>query len=295
MNKKSRDNYKKYRIKVLQKAFRLLNLFNADEVEELSAPEIAERLGYSQPTVFRILSNLEEEGYLEKNLATGRYRLGMRLFFLGGRVKPYHFLKSAARPLLSALNQLTGETVHLAVLHKYQVLYLDKIDSKHSVRVVVSQVGNKLPAHCSGVGKAMLAQLPLDGVREAIEEAGLPAFTKNTITTWNLLKVELEKTRIRGFATDEEEVELGLKCVAAPVFIDAQVVAALSVSIPKERFDTAALDLPMVVVKAAKDLTRVLQESTINLGRSGRQRPDANNRPLLGAGLGDLGEPHENG
>ena len=271
MNKKNPNNSDIYRIKVLHKVFRLLDLFISEEVEELAPPEITEKLGYSQPTVFRIISNLEEEGYLEKNLETGKYRLGMRLFFLGTRVKPYHFLKNAARPLLSKLHQQTGETVHLAVLHRYQVLYLDKIQSSHTVRVVMSQVGSKLPAHCSGVGKVLLAHLSMDGVKEAVEETGLPAFTVNTITTWNRLREELENICQQGFAIDNEEIEIGLKCVAAPVFIDHQVVAALSVSIPRERFDQAGPDLPQVVMKTAQELSAVLQESSISAKRSGRR------------------------
>ena len=271
MNKKRQKNPDIYRIKVLHKAFRLLDLFGSEEVEELAVPEIIEKLGYTQPTVFRIINNLEEEGYLEKNTETGRYRLGMRLFFLGSRVKPYHLLKNAARPLLGKLHQQTGETVHLAVLHKYEVLYLDKIQSSHTVRVVISQVGRKLPAHCSGVGKALLAHLPMDEVKEAVEEAGLPTFTVNTITTWNRLKEELENIREQGFAVDNEEIEIGLKCVAAPVFIDRQVVAALSVSLPKMRFSQAGPDLPQVVMGTARELSAVLEESPVNFKRSGRR------------------------
>lgn len=271
MNKKRQSNSDLYKIKVLHKAFRLLELFNNEEVEELSAPEITERLRYTQPTVFRLISNLEDEGYLEKNIETGKYRLGMRLFFLGSRVKPFHFLKNAARPLLIKLNRQTGETVHLAVLHKHEVLYLDKIHSSHTVRVVISRVGKKLPAHCSGVGKVLLAHSSMEEVKEAVEDSGLPAFTANTITTWNRLKEELEKIRQQGFAIDNEEIEIGLKCVAAPVFVNDQVVAALSVSIPKDRFDQAGVDLPQAVMNTAKELSAVLTESSINAKRSGHR------------------------
>eukprot|EP01022_Parablepharisma_sp_SALTPOND_P026750 TRINITY_DN64777_c0_g1_i1.p2 TRINITY_DN64777_c0_g1~~TRINITY_DN64777_c0_g1_i1.p2 ORF type:complete len:270 (-),score=96.34 TRINITY_DN64777_c0_g1_i1:452-1261(-) len=267
MKPRSGDDQGKYRIKVLHKAFALLDLFNSD-VEELSTPEITEQLGYTQTTVFRIIANLEEAGYLEKNRDSGKYRLGIKLFLLGSRVKPYRYLKSAAKPLLEKLNHQTGETVHLAVLHKYQVLYLDKIESSQTVRVVVSQVGHKLPAHCSGVGKVLLANLPQDEVKEAVEESGLPSFTRNTITTWNQLKVELENTRERGFAVDNEEIELGLTCVAAPVFVDNRVVAALSVSVPKERFEKASQSLTDLVVQTARELSDVLEASMVNLRSS---------------------------
>ena len=267
MKSPSKESPSKYHIKVLHKAFRLLDLFS-DEDEELSTPEITERLGYTQTTVFRIIANLEEAGYLEKNRETGKYRLGMKLYFLGSLVKPYRFMQNAARPLLHKLAQQTGETVHLAVLHKYQVLYLDKIESKRTVRVVVSQVGHKLPAHCSGVGKALLANLPTEEVKKAVEETGLPGFTEHTITTWNQLKLELEKTRERGFALDNEEIELGLNCVAAPVFAEGHAVAALSVSVPKERFAQASGELSKLVMQTANELSAVLQDSITNLRSS---------------------------
>ncbi len=258
----------KYRIKVLQKAFKLLELFH-DKIDELSATEITEKLKFNKTTVFRIISNLEEEGYLEKNPETGKYRLGMKLFFLGGLVKPYRHLKTVAKPLLRSLNQQSGETVHLAVLHKHQALYLDKIESTHTVRVVVSQIGQKLPAHCSGVGKVLLAYQPQEEVKEAVENTGLPAFTQNTITTWNQLKIELEKVRQQGYANDNEEIEMGLKCVAAPVFLDGRVVAALSVSVPKDRYEKTPRDLTRMVVHTARELSEVLQESIVNLRPAG--------------------------
>ena len=177
MNILQAENISKYQIKVLRKVFRLFELFNED-VEELSAAQITQMLKYNQTTVFRIISNLEEEGYLDKNPDNGKYRLGMRLFSLGNLVKPYQHLKSVARPFLQKLNQQSGETVHLAVLHHNQTLYVDKIESNHTIRVVVSRVGHKLPAHCSGLGKVLLASMPLEESKAAMEETGLLPFTK---------------------------------------------------------------------------------------------------------------------
>jgi len=264
LNSGSKDHQDKYRIKVLQKTFAVLDLFSGED-DELSPPEITKRLGFTQTTVFRIITNLADAGYLQKNLETGKFRLGMKLFLLGNRVKPYHHLSSAARPLLRTLSKKTGETVHLAVLQRYQVLYLDKIEGSHTVRVVVSQVGQKLPAHCSGVGKALLANLPLNKVKEATEEHGLPSFTPNTITTWNRLKIELEETQARGYAVDNEEIELGLKCVAAPLFVEEKIVAAISISSPKERFEKSEKELISLVVQTAREISNTLQETVASL------------------------------
>ena len=250
----------KYRIKVLQKSFRLLELFS-EETPELSISEITEKLKYNKTTLFRIISNLEEEGYLDKDPETNRYRLGIKLYLLGSIIKPHLYLKATAKPILNKLNLESGETVHLAVLHKGEALYVDKIESKRALRVVVSQVGRKLPAHCSGVGKVLLAYLPMDQLEAIVAEKGLPPFTLNTITTLNQLKNELSQIVKRGYAHDNEEIELGLKCVAAPVFFGERAVAAVSISVPGERFNANYDNLVRLVIKAAQELTNFLGEN----------------------------------
>jgi DNA-binding IclR family transcriptional regulator len=260
VNTTKRGNSEKYRVRVLQKAFRLLELFS-EEVPELLTSEIVEKLGYNKTTCFRLISNLEEEGYLDQDPQTHKYRLGMKLFFLGNLVKPYRYLKEVAKPLLEKLNEKTGETVHLAVLHKGEALYVDKIESKRTVRVVVSQVGRKLPAHCSGVGKVLLAYLPAEQVKEIVAAKGLAPFTQNTITTYRQLKEELDRIARQGFAYDNEEIEIGLKCAAAPIFVDNQVVAALSVSVPRDRFDDNRQALTHMVMDTARGVTQVLSQN----------------------------------
>lgn len=260
MNSSKNSTSEKYRIKVLQKAFRVLDLFS-EEVPELSVAEISERLGYNKTTCFRLVSNLEEQGFLDPDPKSNRYRLGMRLFFLGNLVKPYRYLKNAAKPLLERLNDQSGETVHLAVLHRGEALYLDKIESKRTVRVVISQVGRKLPAHCSGVGKVLLAYLPAGQVKEIVAEKGLASFTEHTITTYEELKSELSRVAQQGFAYDNEEIEIGLKCAAAPVFFENRVIAALSVSVPRERFDANREGLVRMVIQTAQELTQILNNN----------------------------------
>ena len=260
MNITKSPHNKKYYIKVLQKAFRLLELFN-EQVQELSKAEITERLNYDKTTVFRLLRNLEQEGYLDQDPETNKYRLGMKIFFLGNLVRPYRYLKEVAKPLLERLNKESGETVHLAVLHKGEVLYLDKIESNRTVRVVLSQVGRKLPAHCSGVGKVLLAYLPAEQVKEIVAEKGLASFTRNTITTYDQLKDVLSQVVRQGLAFDNEEIEIGLKCAAAPVFFDNQVLAALSVSVPRERFDANREVLVRMVTSTAQELTSILKQN----------------------------------
>lgn len=232
---------RRYRIKVLEKALGILELFG-ESPGDLTLTQIGERLGMSKPTAFRIINVLEQSDYLERVPGSQAYRLGLKIHRLGSLVESTTAIQTVARPFLQTLAESSHETVHLTVLNKGEALYLDKIEGKHSVRVV-SRVGQRLPAHCSGVGKVLLAHLPEDEIDTIIGQHGLPRFTPNTITDRVALREELRRVREQGYAVDSEEIEIGLKCVAAPLR-DAgdRVVAAISISVPRFRFDTAGQD-----------------------------------------------------
>ena len=226
----------RYRIKVLEKALAVLELFG-EQGTELTVTEIGERLGIHKTTAFRIVTVLDEANYLEKADGSMKYRLGFKLLHLGSLVEGGTELKRRARPILEKLKQECDETVHLVVLNKGEALYLDKIEGLKTVRVV-SRVGMTLPAHCSGVGKVLLAHLPDDRVESIVRAKGLKRFTPNTITERDALRAELRRIRERGYALDNEEIEIGLKCVAAPISDGSgTVIGALSISGPAFRFD----------------------------------------------------------
>ncbi len=249
-----------YNIKVLQKLFRILDLFFGENVE-LSAGEIAKTLEMNRTSIFRIVSNLENEGYLELDPASSKYRLGLKMFILGNSSNPFLHMKRVARAFLEDLNLQSGETVHLAVLRGGKAFYLDKLEGKKTIRVVVSQVGQDLPAHCSGVGKMLLAFLPEKDAKKIVSESGMQAFTKNTITTWTVLKSELQKIRQEGVARDQEEIEYGLFCMAAPVFSGETVVAAVSVSLPIDRMKSESSKIKSLVTKTAKNISKQLEDN----------------------------------
>lgn len=237
-----------YRIKVLEKALDILDLFD-NKSEELSAAEINQRLGLNKTTTFRILRILEESDYLERAPESLKFRLGFKLYRLGSLVEGNVEIQKLAHPFLEDLKDKCDETVHLVVLHSGEALYLDKIEGKKAIRVV-SRVGMKLPAHCSGVGKVLLASLPEANVEKILRKRGLKRFTRNTISDLETLKKELARVRVQGYAIDNEEIEVGLKCVAAPIMDSrGEVIAAISISGPRDRFlesDIARL-LPMVL------------------------------------------------
>lgn len=243
----------RYRVKVLEKSLNILDLFD-EKGTELTAAEINQRLGLNKSTTFRILKILEEADYLERTPDSHKYRLGFKLFRLGSFVEGNAEIQRLSHPFLEALKQECDETVHLVVLHRGEALYLDKIEGKKAIRVV-SRVGMKLPAHCSGVGKVLLSSLPEENVKRIIRERGLKRFTQNTITDLPTLRIELARIKELGYAFDNEEIEVGLKCVAAPIKDSrGNVLAAISVSGPRDRFHDAEMSriLPMVLDAAER-------------------------------------------
>lgn len=265
-----------YRIKVLEKAIAILDLF-ADTSGELTLTQIGQRLGMSKPTAFRILSVLEGADYLERVPETQGYRLGFQLYRLGSLVEHTTRLQRAARPFLQVLVDECQETAHLTVLNKGQALYLDKIEGQHAVRVV-SRIGMRLPAHCSGVGKVLLAHLSDEEVDAVVREHGLPARTPNTLTDRAALAAELARIRERGYAMDNEEIELGLRCVAAPVRdATGRVIAAVSVSGPKFRIDGAEVErLAGRVLVTARRISAALADDEA----TGQTKRDLHAKPI---------------
>lgn len=200
-------------------------LYRAEEALPLA--ELARRAALPKTSTHRLAEELCRCALLERT--TWGYRLGMRLFELGAGVPPQRALREAALPLMADLREATRCTVHLAVLDGVEVVYVQILNSPDSTRLP-SRLGGRLPAHATGVGKAILAYSAPDVVTARID-AGLPRLTPRTICTPGALARELETIRTNGVAYDREESTVGIYCVAAPVF-DAQdrVVAALSVT-----------------------------------------------------------------
>ncbi len=224
-----------YKVQVLDRAVAILELLS-NSATEMSLGELTTAIGLHKSTVHRLLMVLEGHRLVSKSPLHGRYRLGLKLFELGSRAVGNLNLRERARPRLEWLVAQTAETVHLCVLDRGEMLYIDKLEPERSVRIT-SQVGRRVPVHCSAVGKAMLACLPEPAVREILGQRGMPARTSHTLTSPESLIAELESTRLRGYAFDNEEAEEGVRCIAVPVFDGTgQAIAAISVSGPAFRF-----------------------------------------------------------
>lgn len=196
------------------------------EDQELSLSEIARRTGMAKPTVFRLVNELTTWGVLER---TGSgVRLGLRLFQLGQLAPRQMRLRDAAAPFLATLCHDTQQTVHLAILDGLDVVYVDKLNGQDGP-TLPSRTGGRMPLHCTGVGKALLAYSP-QATLTAIVEAGLSRRTPRTIVAPGMLVRELATVREHGLAYEREESAVGVACVAMPIVCPTGAVAAISVS-----------------------------------------------------------------
>jgi DNA-binding IclR family transcriptional regulator len=215
------------------KALALLDAFTL-ETPTLTLAELMERTSLPRATAFRLLATLEQCGYVVKD-GVG-YRLGFKVFVLGNVVAEGLDLRRQARRHLAALRDETGETVQLAVLEDWQIVHLDRALSRQAVSYNVSRVGAILPAYCTALGKALLAFESEDMVYAWASTQELRRRTANTITTVDGLLAELRRVRERGYSIDDEERELGVRCVGAPVFDrEGRPIAAISLGAPTGR------------------------------------------------------------
>ncbi|UZJ25855.1 IclR family transcriptional regulator [Rhodococcus antarcticus] len=239
-------------VQSVDRAFTLLELL-ADAGGRATLGELAAASGLPAPTIHRLLRTLVAGGHLRQEPSRA-YALGPRLVRLGegaGRL-----LGSWVHPALTELVEVTGETANMAVLEGDRVVYLAQVPSKHAMRMF-TEVGRRVPVHCTAVGKALVAQLSEADVRAIVARAGMPAQTPNTLTEPAALLAHLEQVRRQGFATDEAEQELGVRCVAVPV-LDGPARVALSVSGPDARFTPAARDRVVPEMqRVATELARI--------------------------------------
>jgi IclR family pca regulon transcriptional regulator len=219
-----------YTIEALQRGLGVLALFNR-ESPELSLKEIVDRAGLNKSTAFRVVSTLESSGYLEKDPNTKRYRPGLKVLQLGFTAISSLEFRQVARPYISRLSSETNETVSLGVLDEMEVVYVDRVRSRRMIVGVILGLGSRIPAHCASLGKVLLAFLPADELKEKIHGSQLTPCTSNSINDYASLERELAKVREQGYSTNYEELESGLRAVAAPIWNqNQQVVAAINVS-----------------------------------------------------------------
>ncbi|MBE1464787.1 IclR family transcriptional regulator [Kibdelosporangium phytohabitans] len=237
----------------LQRAFDLLEGL-ADAGGEASLSELATSSGLPMPTIHRLIRTLVALGYVRQH-PNRRYALGSRLIRLGENAGRQ--FGTWARPLLADLVDEVGETANLAVLEHDEVVYVAQAPSRHSMRMF-TEVGRRLLPHGTGVGKAMLSQMAPNDVRELLKRTGMPAYTPNTFQDPELLLRHLAEVTTRGYAIDESEQELGVRCIAVPVK-GTPSPAAISVSGPEGRLtDEIVPKVAPIVQRIAEAISETL-------------------------------------
>lgn len=216
--------------------------------------DLVNRADVPRGTVVRLLTVMMD-AHLVRHSHDGRYRLGPQCAVWGADFLSGLELREVAASVMAELSQLSNETCHLGVRDGDTVLYIDKVESPHSLRMV-SRVGGTNPLHCTGIGKAILAYLPPDELDEYCSRP-LERRTANTIVAPEILRAELQRTRDRGYAVDDIENEIGVRCVGAPIFDhEGDLVGAVSLAGPTLRMTWERIEqLTAPVIEAAREIS----------------------------------------
>ena len=228
-------------IQVMERMFSLLDLL-ASHQDPVSLKEISERTGLHPSTAHRILNDLAIGRFVDRPEA-GSYRLGMRLLELGNLVKARLDVRDAALSPMRELHKLTHQPVNLSVRQGDEIVYIERTYSERSGMQVVRAIGGRAPLHLTSVGKLFLAHDDPQRVRAYAARTGLAGHTRNSITDLAALEKELARVNQYGTARDDEELELGVRCMAASILDDqGRLVAGLSISAPADRLEEAWLE-----------------------------------------------------
>ncbi|NLK22274.1 MAG: IclR family transcriptional regulator [Epulopiscium sp.] len=222
---------------IVQSVDRTLSILEvlSDYDDGLGVADISAKLDLHKSTVHRLLSTLIIKGYVEQNSENSRYKITLKLFELGSKRISNMDILEIARPYLKELMEKTNEVVHLVIRENTDIIYIDKVESKTTIRMH-SRIGRRSPAYCTAVGKAILSGLDDKKIEKIWEESDIKQYTPFTIINLEDFKRELKSIREKGFAVDEEENELDVRCVGASIYdYTGETCAAVSISGPITR------------------------------------------------------------
>lgn len=261
MNEKNLSNAtvsadERYTVPALQRGLQLLMQFNRMD-RELSGAELSRRLGLPRASVFRMLFTLEQGGFVERVGDSGNYKLGLSLLRLGFEYLASMELTEHGRPVIEGLRDRCGYSTHLVVRDLREVVFIAKA-AGHNASFHSIQVGARLPAHATVLGRILLANLDLQALRQLYPETPLPSYTSRTPTTLEQLMELIEQHRADGYGVSQGGFETGISTIGAPILNDrGAVVAALSITVAAQRVnDTELPGLVQLVQEAASQLTQ---------------------------------------
>lgn len=245
-------------VQVIDRVFDILEYLSLVQGER-GPTEIAKAVGLSKSTVHRLLMTLLARGYVDKNDNTSTYRLGIKLVEVVSNHINNLELQTEARPILHELHDKLGLIVHLGILDRHEVVYVEKLDIAPNLRRY-AQIGLRVPAQCSSLGKCLLASLSGEELAVALTDCRFESYTDNSITNLQQLRAQLHEVRIQGWAMDNEEYMIGHRCIGAPVFdYRGEIIAAVSASGPKTLLaDDRIGDVVREVKRAASMISRQL-------------------------------------
>ncbi|MDN4075991.1 IclR family transcriptional regulator [Fictibacillus terranigra] len=260
MKTKESINTERYKINTLEKAFDLLEILA--KKNSLNLTELSAHLEQPKSSLYRIITTLELRGYISRDETNDKYCLGTKTLELTKNFLEGNTLLNVSKSKMDHLVQTTGESVNLGILKNHEILYVASIEGSNPLKFT-EVVGAKAPFHATAIGKAITANLPLEQFNAMISDNKLYPLTENTICSMKQLMVELQLTKERGIAIDNEEVVLGAKCIAAPIFnMFGKVIAAISVSGSKYNFTDENLSHIITEVKgAAEQISKELGHS----------------------------------
>ena len=243
-----------YHIKTVSRAIDVLEQFHGD-CAELGVTALSKRLSLGKNNVFRLLATLASRDYVEQDPATGNYRLGLKNFELGQTMVSQMGLLRQARPVIESMAASSNETTDLAVLKRGHILYVDAVETDLPVRVS-PRLGSWFPVHCTAASKVHLAFMSADQLTPLLPTGQLQRFTANTITDVKKLLQQLRQIALKGYAIDDEELDVGVRSVGAPIRdFTRRVVGAVSISGPVTRITKTRLTrelIPLVQSGAAE-------------------------------------------
>lgn len=224
-------------LQTVDRALAILELLAAHP-DGLRPVDVASAMGLNKVTTHRLLATLLARDFVERREDSGRYLIGLRLIEISSLRLNNLELKTEAQPWLRQLVNQTGQPVHLAIYDHGEIVYIDKMETIHSIRMY-SQIGKRSPVFCTALGKVLLAALPDEEVLAVLKQLNLQAFTPTTLTDPQLILTEIRSVRTLGYALDRQEHELGVFCVAAPIHdYRGQVIAAVSTAGSRQDFLT---------------------------------------------------------
>ena len=239
-----------YQVRTLERALEVLGAFSLER-PELSLSDLAMATDLAPSTTLRLLSILAQYGYVERSSDNDRFRIGVGMFERGSIYIQTTSVEAQAQEPLAALARECNQTASLAVLDRTEIVHIAVVQPDRAFRYF-APVGQREMAHTTGLGKALLAGLPEEQLEELVTQRGLPGRTDRTITMFSALRAHLAEIREQGYAVDNEESIVGLRCVASPIFDDRnRVVAAISASGPSAEFNDAAMPGIIEVVRKA--------------------------------------------